>query len=157
MQGQAIAGTRRAGHSCKRQNVLPVCRPNGAGHLHPRTQRWDKGFTNIATNNGHLNKFYNKADSSIYTIGGYGQLMYKDSVKRYNFASNSWQKVKTKGDTFTPRYLAGLGTNATGDTAYVIGGYGSASGQQIVNPRNIYDMMRFRLKTSRLKNCLLSM
>jgi two-component SAPR family response regulator len=121
------------------------------GTYTPATQRWDKGFTNIATNNGHLNKFYNKADNSIYTIGGYGQLVYKDSVKRYDFASNSWQKVKTRGDTFIPRYLAGLGTNATGDTAYVIGGYGSASGQQIVNPRNIYDMMRYSVKEQSFK------
>jgi len=116
-----------------------------------KTGRWNKGFKSIATNNGHLNKFYSKTDSSIYTIGGYGQLVYKDSVKRYNVITNSWQKIKVKGDTFTPRYLAGLGINTTGDTAYVIGGYGSASGQQIVNPRNLYDMMRFSVKDKSFK------
>ncbi len=113
--------------------------------------RWNKGFKNLATNNGHLNKFFNNKDSSIYTIGGYGQLIYKDSVRRYSVATNSWQQVKVKGDTFTPRYLAGLGTNANGDTAYVIGGYGSASGQQIVNPHNVYDMMRFSVKDKAFK------
>jgi DNA-binding SARP family transcriptional activator len=116
-----------------------------------KDQRWDKGFKNIATNNGHPNKFFCKTDSSIYTIGGYGQLVYKDSVKRYNINTKTWQRIKNKGDTFTPRYLAGLGTNATGDTAYVIGGYGSASGQQIVNPRNLYDMMRFTAKDKSFK------
>ena len=116
-----------------------------------KDQRWDKGFKNIATNNGHPNKFFCKTDSSIYTIGGYGQLVYKDSVKRYNVITKTWQLVKNKGDIFTPRYLAGLGTNATGDTAYVIGGYGSASGQQIVNPRNLYDMMRFTTKDKSFK------
>ncbi|SEP32509.1 hypothetical protein [Mucilaginibacter sp. OK283] len=116
-----------------------------------KTGRWNKGFKSLATNNGHLNKFYNKKDSCIYTIGGYGQLIYKDSVKCYNVVTNSWQKVAVKGDTFTPRYLAGLGVNKTGDTAYVIGGYGSASGQQIVNPRNLYDMMRFSVKDKSFK------
>ncbi|HTD99890.1 MAG TPA: hypothetical protein VK668_11430 [Mucilaginibacter sp.] len=116
-----------------------------------KDQRWNKAFKNIATNNGHLNKFFCTTDSSIYTIGGYGQLVYKDSVKRYNVITNTWQKVKVKGDTFTPRYLAGLGTTANGDTAYVIGGYGSASGQQIVNPRNLYDMMRFSVKDKSFK------
>jgi DNA-binding SARP family transcriptional activator len=116
-----------------------------------KTGRWNKGFRSLATNNGHLNKFYSKTDSSIYTIGGYGQLVYKDSVKRYNVITNNWKKIKVKGDTFTPRYLAGLGANATGDTAYVIGGYGSASGQQIVNPRNLYDMMRFSVKDKSFK------
>lgn len=116
-----------------------------------KDRRWNKAFKNPATDNGHLNKFFCKTDSSIYTIGGYGQLVYKDSVKRYNVITNTWQKVKVKGDTFTPRYLAGLGTNAAGDTAYIIGGYGSASGQQIVNPRNLYDMMRFTVKDGTFK------
>jgi LPXTG-motif cell wall-anchored protein len=116
-----------------------------------KDQRWDKAFKNAATNNGHLNKFFCKTDNSIYTVGGYGQLVYKDSVKRYNLASNSWENVKVKGDTFIPRYLAGLGTTANGDTAYVMGGYGSASGQQILNPRNLYDMMRFTVKDRSFK------
>ncbi|WPU99663.1 galactose oxidase [Mucilaginibacter sp. cycad4] len=114
---------------------------------------WDRSFKNmpIETNNGHLNKFFCQTDTSIYTIGGYGQLVYKDSVKQYRVNTSTWQNIKIKGDTFTPRYLAGLGINATGDTAYVIGGYGSASGQQIVNPRNLYDMMRFDVKTKTFK------
>jgi len=116
-----------------------------------KDQRWDKGFKNVATDNGHLNKFFNKADSTIYTIGGYGQLVYKDSVKCYNPAIGTWQKIKTKGDTFTPRYLAGLGATAAGDTAYVIGGFGSASGQQILSPRNLYDMMRFTVRDRTFK------
>lgn len=116
-------------------------------------QHWDKTFKNMPqeTNTGHLNKFFCTTDSSVYTIGGYGQLVYKDSVKRYNVNTGTWQEIKTKGDVFTPRYMAGLGVNATGDTAYVIGGYGSASGQQIVNPRNLYDMMQFNVKTKAFK------
>jgi len=116
-----------------------------------KEQRWDKAFKNVATDNGHLNKFFNKADSSIYTIGGYGQLKYKDSIKCYNVVTGTWQKVKASGDIFTPRYLAGLGVNAAGDTAYVIGGFGSASGQQIVSPRNLYDMVRFTVKDKSFK------
>ncbi|WP_183565644.1 galactose oxidase [Mucilaginibacter sp. SP1R1] len=118
-----------------------------------KDQKWDKSFKNmpLATNTGHLNKFFCKTDTSIYTIGGYGQLVYKDSVKQYKVNSGTWQNVKVKGDTFTPRYMAGLGINAMGDTAYVIGGYGSASGQQIVNPGNLYDMMRFNVKTKTFK------
>jgi len=116
-----------------------------------KDKRWDKGFKHNSTDNGHLNKFFSKADSSIYLIGGYGQLVYKDSVKHYNTATGTWQYIKTKGDFFTPRYLAGLGTNPAGDTAYIIGGYGSATGQQIVNPRNLYDMMRYSVKDQSFK------
>ncbi|MDB5135623.1 MAG: galactose oxidase [Mucilaginibacter sp.] len=118
-----------------------------------RDQKWDRNLKNLplATDNGHLNKFFSKTDSSLYTIGGYGQLSYKDTVKQYNINTRKWQTIKVKGDTFTPRYMAGLGTNATGDTAYVLGGYGSASGQQIVNPRNLYDMMRFTVNDRTFK------
>ncbi|MDN5286389.1 MAG: galactose oxidase [Mucilaginibacter sp.] len=118
-----------------------------------KDQKWDKTFKNmpLATNSGHLNKFFCKTDTSIYTVGGYGQLVYKDSIKQYHVATGTWQDIKTKGDVFTPRYMAGLGTNLAGDTAYVMGGYGSASGQQIVNPRNLYDMMRFAVKTKTFK------
>lgn len=115
------------------------------------TGKWDKGYSNFATNNGHLNKFFSKTDTAVYTIGGYGQLIYKDSVRRFSLNTKQWEKVKFKGDTFTPRYLAGLGANANGDTVYVIGGYGSASGQQIVNPRNLYDMVRFTVKDKSFK------
>jgi two-component SAPR family response regulator len=118
-----------------------------------KDHKWDRSFKNmpLATNSGHLNKFFCKTDTCIYTIGGYGQLVYKDSVKQYHVTTGAWQDIKTRGDVFTPRYMAGLGTNLAGDTAYVIGGYGSASGQQIVNPRNLYDMMRFAVKTKTFK------
>lgn len=116
-----------------------------------KEMRWDKAFQSDATDNGHLNKFFCKTDTAIYTVGGYGQLVYKGGVNRYSLNNPSWEKVQTKGDFFTPRYLAGLGTNAAGDTAYIIGGYGSATGQQIVNPRNLYDMVRYTVSNKTFK------
>lgn len=118
-----------------------------------QSKNWDQRLKNLPsfTNYGHLNKFFSARDTSIYVIGGYGQLIYKDSVSRYNINTHNWEYVKTKGDAFTPRYLAGLGTTANADTAYILGGYGSASGQQIVNPRNLYDMMRYTVKDKTFK------
>jgi DNA-binding SARP family transcriptional activator len=117
------------------------------------THKWEGHLKDVfpETNYGHLNKFYSPADSSLYIVGGYGQLIYKDSVLRYDLMKHSWERVKVKGDAFTPRYLAGLGTSAKGDTAYIIGGYGSATGQQILNPRNLYDVMRYTVKDRTFK------
>lgn len=128
--------------------IVPDIKTIAAYNL--KTQTWDKHYKllDTATSYGHLNKFYAAADTSIYTIGGYGQLVYKGNVVKYNIATQTWQNVKTAG-TFTPRYLAGLGTTAKGDTAYILGGYGSATGQQIVNPRNLYDMVRYSVKSKR--------
>jgi DNA-binding SARP family transcriptional activator len=108
------------------------------------TRRWNKKFVHApVTDLWHFNKFFSLRDNSLYILAGYGHLRYKNNVQQYNFSNQSWEYVNAKGDFFTPRYLAALGANSTGDTAYILGGYGNSSGQQILNPKNIYDMMRF--------------
>lgn len=100
---------------------------------------WDSKYTgeNVPTNFWHLNKFYSANDNSLYFIGGYGHYNYKRDVQRYHFKDKKLSSVKTSGD-FTPRYLAALG--ATKNGAYILGGYGSTTGQQILNPKNLYDL-----------------
>lgn len=113
---------------------------------------WDKKINaSPVTDFWHINKLISGVDSSMYLFGGYGHLLYKNSVKQYKFNSHTWQDVKYKGDFFTPRYLAALGSTSKGDTAYILGGYGNTSGQQILNPKNIYDMMRFTVKDKTFK------
>jgi len=113
-------------------------------------QIWSKPYISpdVITNYWHPNKFYSSIDSSLYIIGGYGQYTYRKSVFRYHLSYNSWKAVKTKGE-FTPRYLAALGVAKDG--AYILGGYGSATGQQILNPKNIYDLSFFDVKTRTFK------
>lgn len=89
----------------------------------------------------HANKFLSPSDSSIYVLGGYGHLAYKREVQRYHLPTATWQQLDLKDSVFTPRYLAALG--ATHGGAYVIGGYGSSTGQQMLNPRNWYDLLYF--------------
>jgi DNA-binding SARP family transcriptional activator len=118
-----------------------------------QSHSWDKQFVYLpATSYWHINKFFSAADSSLYFLGGYGQLVYKNKVQQYHFKTNSWDTLReNKGDFFMPRYLSALGATAKGDTAYILGGYGSTSGQQILNPQNIYDMMRFTVKDKTFK------
>jgi two-component SAPR family response regulator len=94
----------------------------------------------------HANNMFSQTDSSLYTFGGYGYLLYRNRVQRYNFNTHKWNNIKYKGDFFTPRYLAALGASVKGDTAFILGGYGNSSGQQILNPKYLYDMMRFTVK-----------
>lgn len=118
----------------------------------PEKRSWDKNYTpGPVTNYWHFNKLFCKTDSSLYVFGGYGQLLYKNDVQQYNLTTNQWQKVSVKGDFFKPRYLAALGGTASGDTAYIIGGYGNSSGMQILNPENIYDILRFTVKDKTFK------
>ncbi|WP_183576831.1 galactose oxidase [Mucilaginibacter sp. X5P1] len=123
-----------------------------AANYNFKSDLWNRKFSpNHITDLWHLNKFFSKADTTLYFLGGYGHLVYKNKVQQYHLNSGTWNDVKTTGDFFMPRYLAGLGTTANGDTAYILGGYGNSSGQQILNPRNIYDMMRFTVKDKAFK------
>ncbi|WP_298709943.1 hypothetical protein [Chitinophaga sp.] len=121
--------------------------------LTPGGDRWSNTFyATLLTEWWQANKFYSPADSSLYIIGGYGQLHYKNTVQRYRFRDNRWDSVPATGDAFSPRYLAGLGLNAAGDTAFIIGGYGSNTGDQAVNPRFTYDMMAYSVETGTFKH-----
>ena len=118
----------------------------------PGSAHWnDTLYDSVQTEYGHANKFISKADTSLYIIGGYGQLKYKNIVQCYSINDKKWKIVKTKGDFFPPRYLAALGLNATGDTAFIIGGYGSPTGEQMLQPGNYSDMYAFDIKSKTFK------
>ncbi|ASZ11889.1 hypothetical protein KTO58_15415 [Chitinophaga pendula] len=116
-------------------------------------RQWDSTYKSMElTEYWQANKFFNPADTSLYIVGGYGQLRYKNKVQRYHFPSGHWDSIPVHGDTLMPKYLSGLGVNDTGDTAYILGGYGSATGEQVINPRYNYDLTAFSTKNHRFKN-----
>lgn len=110
---------------------------------------WDN-VTNAesVTRYWHSNRFFSRYDSSIYIFGGYGDYHYKNEVQR---AGRTWETLKVTGDHFTPRYMAALGANINGDSAYIIGGYGSLKGDQLLNPHNLYDLTLFDVKHKTFK------
>ena len=115
----------------------------------PVARTWNVNFSPKAlTIFWHANKFLSSVDSSLYTIGGYGQLQYKNLVQRYHFPTGKWEVLKPGGDFFMPRYMAGLGTNEATDTAYIIGGYGSNTGDQTINPKYNYDLLAYSVKNN---------
>ena len=103
---------------------------------------WSENFTypGVGTSYLHFNKFYSPVDSSLYFVNGYGHFEFRNEIHRYTL-DGRWLSVEPEGDTLTPRYLAALGATANG--AYILGGYGSVSGQQMLNPRNLYDLLFF--------------
>ena len=107
--------------------------------------RWKENFPANAplTEFWHANKFISVADSSLYVMAGYGQLHYKNQVFRYHIPDKTWEKINTQGDSFPPRYLAALGVTPDGKYAYIIGGYGSHTGDQMLDPAYYYDMYRY--------------
>jgi two-component SAPR family response regulator len=92
----------------------------------------------------HHNQYYSSSEKSLYIFGGYGQHTYKNLIQRYGIGTGVWEMLKPTGDVFNPRYLAAMGV--MNDTAFILGGYGSITGKQIINPQNYYDLMAFSLK-----------
>jgi two-component SAPR family response regulator len=115
-------------------------------------RQWEDDFeSGKITEFWHANKFISQSDSSLYIVGGYGQLRYKNMVQRYSFATNKWEVLKTSGDSSPPRYLSALGKDANGNFVYIIGGYGSQTGDQMLDPQNFYDMFRYNIKERSFK------
>jgi len=116
--------------------------------------KWDFNFPSghvDLTKYWHSNKFISKTDTSLYFIGGYGYLRYNNLVQRYHFASHAWETLTPTGDYFTPRYLAALGTDAEGEFAYILGGYGSQTGDQMLDPKYYDDLFRYDIKKNAFK------
>jgi len=92
----------------------------------------------------HHNSIYSQLDNSIYTFGGYGQYSYNKEVKRVNLKEGISDVISTNDSLFHPRYLAGIGS--LNDTIYLLGGYGSTSGNQLVNPKNYFDLLGYSVQ-----------
>ncbi|MCF0062924.1 galactose oxidase [Dyadobacter chenwenxiniae] len=120
-------------------------------HFDTLSSKWDKSDlkAELKTHFLHANKFYSKPDSTIYILGGYGHLEYKNTIQKYHLGTGNWSQTSPQDSTFGPRYLAAAG--AASDGAYLMGGYGSVTGRQILNPRNWYDLIFFNAKTRLFK------
>jgi two-component SAPR family response regulator len=92
----------------------------------------------------HYNKYFSPSENSVYYFGGYGHHKYKNQVQRYDINSGKMELLHPTGDYFNPRYLGALGE--LNDTIYILGGFGSTTGDQIYNPRCYYDLMAFSPK-----------
>jgi DNA-binding SARP family transcriptional activator len=115
-----------------------------------KTSTWNRNVpdSTLKTHFLHANKFFSQEDSSIYVLGGYGHLEYKGNVQKYDLKSGGWSDLP-RDTVFNPRYLAALGRVEGG--AYLIGGYGSTTGKQVLNPRNWYDLLYFNVRDHSFK------
>lgn len=111
---------------------------------------WDKKYEYVDhTNYSQANRLFVPQENALYIFGGYGQMKYRNLVQRYSFTDKQWDSLQVGGDFFTPRYLAA--SARVGDSIYILGGYGSHSGDQMLNPDYIYDLMRYDIKSGTFK------
>jgi DNA-binding SARP family transcriptional activator len=96
------------------------------------------------------NNVFNPSDNSIYMLGGYGQYKYNNILRKLNLTDSSWTNLPTNDSVFKPRYLAGSAIFK--DSIYILGGYGSASGSQLTNPKSYSDLIAYSIKSKRFKH-----
>ncbi|WP_281614989.1 hypothetical protein [Flammeovirga sp. SubArs3] len=98
----------------------------------------------------HHAQWFDKDNKSIMIFGGYGNHEFNSHFTKYDIEKNNYTDINVTGDKITPRYYTGVGYGKKGHV-YLFGGYGSVSGQQIINPENFYDLYEFNENTSTLK------
>lgn len=118
--------------------------------LNIETGEWNEtgSVSNLESKYRHHNSYYNSSDNSLYIFGGYGFHKYNNEIFKVNLDDNIWNLLESNDSIFRPRYLAGLG--ALNDTIYILGGYGSESGNQLINPQSYYDLIGYSIKDSSL-------
>lgn len=98
----------------------------------------------------HHNPVINPEDNILYVFGGYGQYIYSNTVAFFNDKKDKWDTIKYNG-IFHPRYLAGAGYNPKDRKLYIIGGYGSRSGDQTISPGYYYDLVSYSFEENRFE------
>jgi hypothetical protein len=99
----------------------------------------------------HHNRYISPGDSSLYLFGGYGHYKYNSKFFRIRL-QNQEQRIDDFSEDITPRYLAAMGGNRTGDKLYILGGRGAEMGRQELSPKNFSDLFEVDLKTGGVKH-----
>jgi DNA-binding SARP family transcriptional activator len=90
------------------------------------------------------NKYFSGKENLLYIFGGYGQHKYSNLIISYDFRSQQWDTIRPQGDDFYPRMHAAIGN--LGDTLFILGGFGSTAGDQILNPHHYTDLLAYSIK-----------
>ncbi|MDR2844073.1 MAG: hypothetical protein LBV57_05435 [Candidatus Symbiothrix sp.] len=98
----------------------------------------------------HHNRYISDKDCSLYLFGGYGFYKYNSDFFKINLKNNE-RTTHDFSHTITPRYLAAMGGNATGDKIYILGGRGAEMGRQELSPKNFSDLYEVDLQTLKVK------
>ena len=97
----------------------------------------------------HHNGLFSPKDNAIYILGGYGQFTYQNQIKKVDLSSKSWENIPHDNEVYKPRYLSGA--TIYKDSIYILGGYGSESGKQLVNPKSYFDFLRYDIEGNTFK------
>jgi len=93
--------------------------------------------------NNHQGMYFDNDTHTAYFVAGYGMHEYFNDVCSFDFDGESVWKRDTIA--MTPRYMCAVGKY--GDRILIIGGMGSRTGRQEMDPHNLYDILSVDFRT----------
>lgn len=96
----------------------------------------------------HHGAFYDKYSDEYVFFGGFGNLYYNGDFYALG-NDNEWHKKweDIERESLFPRFFDAIGLDEDGDHAYIFGGMGNESGEQVIGRQYFYDLHRVDLKT----------
>lgn len=76
----------------------------------------------------HHNRVFDRRDSTVLRMFGYGHHRYNADIDRIDLRSSAMESASTHGDTIPPRYMAAVGM--VDSLIYIYGGVGNMQGDQ---------------------------
>ncbi len=95
--------------------------------------------------------FVNPLTGDILSLGGYGWFTYKNILRVYNFKTETWDTLKTKGEAIEPRADYGVARGEEPWELLLYGGFGSPSGKQGDGELMYNDLWSLDLRTFTLR------
>jgi len=123
--------------------------PSRLNYYDSQARSWDEIIDERSDYSQH-NRYISLKDSSLYLFGGYGHYKYKGTLYKVNLITGKWEEYDLSKE-ITPRFLASMGGNSTGDKLYILGGRGAAQGRQELSPENLFDLFEVDLKSKKVK------
>ncbi len=100
----------------------------------------------------HHGAMINPKGDGILFFGGFGNLYFSNKLYSYVADSGRFEVADSlQGDVISPRYFTAIGYDPGTRFAYIFGGMGNESGEQIVGRRYFYDLFRLNLSTGEVK------
>ncbi len=95
----------------------------------------------------HHHVIFQREDGETYLFGGYGHYLYSNRIIHYNQPADSWENIQLKGDSLPYRFYSACNRMPVNDKVYFFGGFGNATGEQIIGGKHYYDCFELDLKT----------
>ncbi|MGE5437681.1 MAG: hypothetical protein ACM3O3_10670 [Syntrophothermus sp.] len=99
---------------------------------------------------GH-SRFILPSDTSLITIGGYGNYKVTNEILKYNKKNKKWSSIKLKGDFLPPFSYASSALDSAGKNLYIFGGEGNEKGHQELGFNYYYSLYQIDLLTFTVK------